>query len=244
MPTASRISPSIARTDGSWSGVVSRADEIRANIAGLEERIAGACSRVGRSRSEVHLVAVSKTFPAGDVDHAIAAGMTDIGENKVQEARDKKPLVRANARWHLIGHLQSNKAKDAVRLFDVIQTIDSIELAEKIARAAGAAGKTQDVLLQVNIGREEQKSGVDPADVAALAKRVGAIPSLRLTGLMTIPPLGEAGEMRPWFRELRAMRDDLALEHLSMGMTDDFEVAIEEGATIIRVGRAIFGSRG
>jgi pyridoxal phosphate enzyme (YggS family) len=222
---------------------VSRPDEIRANIASLEERIANACARAGRSRADVHLVAVSKTFPAEDVDHAIAAGMTDIGENKVQEARDKKPLVRAAARWHLIGHLQSNKAKDAVRLFDVIQTIDSIELAEKVARAAGSVGRTQDVLLQVNIGREAQKSGVDPADVAALARGVSAIAELRLTGLMAIPPLGEAEEMRPYFRELRAMRDDLGLEHLSMGMTDDFEVAVEEGATIIRVGRAIFGSR-
>lgn len=222
---------------------MSRADEIRANITALEERMASACARAGRSRGDVHLIAVSKTFPAEDIDHAIAAGMTDIGENKVQEARDKKPLVHATARWHLIGHLQSNKAKDAVRLFDVIQTIDSMELAERIGRAAGAAGKTQDVLLQVNIGREMQKSGVDPADVATLAKGVSSIPGLRLTGLMAIPPLGEAEEMRPYFRELRAMRDHLGLEQLSMGMTDDFEVAIEEGATIIRVGRAIFGSR-
>lgn len=223
---------------------MSRSDEIQANIAALEERIAASCTRAGRSRADVHLVAVSKTFPATDVDHAIAAGMTAIGENKVQEARDKKPSVTGSARWHLIGHLQSNKAKDAVRLFDVIQTIDSVELAEKVARAAGAEGKTQDVLLQVNIGREEQKSGVGPADVASLAKRVASIPELRLAGLMAIPPLGEAEEMRPYFRELRTMRDDLGLEQLSMGMTDDFETAIEEGATIIRVGRAIFGSRG
>jgi len=222
---------------------VSRPDDIRANIAALETRIASACLRAGRSRSEVHLVAVSKTFPATDIEHAIAAGMTDIGENKVQEARDKKPDVSGAARWHLIGHLQSNKAKDAVRFFDVIQTIDSVALAEKIARAAEAAGKTQDVLLQVNIGREAQKSGAEPSEVAALAKDVAAFPSLRLAGVMAIPPLGEAEEMRPYFRELRVMRDDLGLRELSMGMTDDFEVAVEEGATIIRVGRAIFGSR-
>lgn len=219
---------------------MSRADDIRANILELEKRIAAACARAGRRRDEVTLVAVSKTFPAGDVDHAIAAGMTDVGENKVQEARDKKPSVSASARWHLIGHLQSNKAKDAVRVFDVIQTVDSIELAEKIARAADAAGKRQEVLLQVNIGREPQKSGAAPEEVAQLAQRVGALSSLQLSGLMTIPPVGDPREL---FRELRAMRDDLGLTELSMGMTDDFETAIEEGATIVRVGRAIFGSR-
>lgn len=206
----------------------------------MERRIAAACERAGRARGEVRLVAVSKTFPAADVEHAIAAGMTDIGENKVQEARDKKPAVASSARWHLIGHLQSNKAKDAVRLFDVVQTVDSFELAEKLGRAAAAIGKRQDVLLQVNVGREAQKSGAAPEETAALLQRIGTIDSLRVTGLMTIPPVGEA---RPYFRELRAMRDDLGLAELSMGMTDDFETAIEEGATIIRVGRAIFGSR-
>jgi pyridoxal phosphate enzyme (YggS family) len=222
---------------------VSRADEIRTAVAEIESRIAAACARAGRAREDVRLVAVSKTFPASDVDHAIAAGMTDVGENKVQEARDKKPLVSGRGHWHLIGHLQSNKAKDAVRIFDVIQTVDSIELAEKIAKAAESAGKRQDVLLQVNIGREEQKSGAAPQSVPDFARRIAAISSLRLEGLMAIPPAGEADEMRPYFRELRAMRDDLGLTELSMGMTDDFEVAIEEGATIIRVGRAIFGSR-
>lgn len=226
---------------------MSRADEIRSGIAALEARIAAACARAGRTRADVRLVAVSKTFPAADVDHAMAAGITDIGENKVQETRDKKPLVTGHARWHLIGHLQSNKAKDAVRLYDVIQSVDSIELAEKIARAVEStgepAGKRQDVLLQVNIGRELQKSGAAPDSVADLARRIAAIPFLRLGGLMAIPPAGEAEDMRPYFRELRAMRDDLGLTELSMGMTDDFEVAIEEGATIIRVGRALFGTR-
>ncbi|HYH10254.1 MAG TPA: YggS family pyridoxal phosphate-dependent enzyme [Thermoanaerobaculia bacterium] len=219
---------------------MSRADEIQANIAELESRMAAACERAGRARDEVTLVAVSKTFPASDVAHAIAAGMTDVGENKVQEARDKRPSVTGSARWHLIGHLQSNKAKDAVRTFDVIQTVDSIELAERIARLAESP---KEILLQVNVGREPQKSGVAAEDVAALAKRIAALPELRLAGLMTIPPAGEAEEMRPYFRELRTMRDDLGLRELSMGMTDDFEVAIEEGATIIRVGRAIFGAR-
>jgi pyridoxal phosphate enzyme (YggS family) len=234
---------------------VSRADEIRANIAALEARIVAACTRAGRKRDEVTLVAVSKTFPASDVELAIDAGMTDVGENKVQEARDKKPDVSRKARWHLIGHLQSNKVKDAVRLFDVIQTVDSIALAEKIARSSPSvprllsssgpqprtrgpeAPRNPALLLQVNIGREPQKSGVDPSEVAALAKRV------ELKGLMAIPPAGEAEDVRPYFRELRALRDECGLQELSMGMTDDFEVAIEEGATIIRVGRAIFGNR-
>lgn len=222
---------------------MSRPDEIRAGLRAVEARIAAACARSGRARDEVKLVAVSKTFPASDVEHALAAGAADIGENKVQEARDKKPAVTGNARWHLIGHLQSNKARDAVRLFDVIQTVDSIDLAEKIARAADSAGKRQDVLLQVNVGREPQKSGVMPEEAAELVRRIGALAAIHVTGLMAIPPAGEAEEARLHFRALRAMRDDLGVTELSMGMTDDFEVAIEEGATIVRVGRAIFGSR-
>lgn len=217
---------------------------IRDNLIAVERRIAGACALAGRRREDVTLVAVSKLFPAPMVGEAIAAGVAEVGENRVQEARDKKPLVGGSARWHLIGHLQSNKAKDAVRLFDVIQTIDSVALAEKIARAASPAGKVQEVLLEVNLGNEPQKSGVTPADVDALAKGVRALDDLRLRGVMAIPPAGEPEETRRWFRELHAMRDALGLEELSMGMTDDFEMAIEEGATIIRVGRAIFGERG
>ncbi|MGZ5446639.1 MAG: YggS family pyridoxal phosphate-dependent enzyme [Thermoanaerobaculia bacterium] len=221
-----------------------RADEIRTNVSALEARIAAACARAGRARADVRLVAVTKTFPASDVDHAIAAGMTDVGENKVQEARDKRPSVSGSARWHLIGHLQSNKAKDAVRLFDVIQTIDSVDLAERVARFAESEGKRQEVLVQVNVGEEEQKNGAEIADIPSLVRRVSALPSLHLSGLMAIPPFLEAEAMRPYFRRLRALRDDLGLPELSIGMTDDFEVAIEEGATMIRVGRAIFGARG
>jgi hypothetical protein len=222
---------------------VSRADEIRERLASVEARIAAACARAGRNRADVRLVAVTKTFPASDVAHAIAAGASDVGENKVQEARDKKPSVAGEARWHLIGHLQSNKAKDAVRLFDVIQSVDSIALAEKLARAAESIGKRQEVLLQVNIGREPQKSGAAISEVAELVRTISGMTPLHLSGLMAIPPAGEAEEMRTYFRELRALRDEHALAELSMGMTDDFEVAIEEGATIVRVGRAIFGSR-
>jgi PLP dependent protein len=216
------------------------ADAIRANVAAVEQRIAGACARAGRQRDEVTLVAVTKTFPAIAIDYAVAAGITDVGENRVQEARDKKPQVTASARWHLIGHLQSNKAKDAAKLFDVIQTIDSPSLAEKLARAAGES--RIEALLEVNIGREPQKAGLMPEDVAAVAKDVA--PLVRLRGLMTIPPHGTPDETRQYFRELRKLRDDLGLPELSMGMSEDFEAAIEEGATIVRVGRAIFGERG
>jgi pyridoxal phosphate enzyme (YggS family) len=223
--------------------VNARAAEIRDHLITLERRIVAACDRADRARHEVQLVAVTKTFPSTDVGHVLSAGVTDVGENKVQEARDKKPLVAAPARWHLIGHLQSNKAKDAVRLFDVIQSVDSIGLAEKIARAAEGEGKVQQILLQVNVAREPQKSGADPDEVDAIVARMRELPSLELTGLMVIPPAAEPEESRPWFRQLRALGERLELRELSMGMTDDFEVAIEEGATIIRVGRAIFGAR-
>lgn len=227
---------------GGKIGSVLTPDEIRANLAAVNARIEAACAKAGRKREEVTLVAVSKTFPAEAVTNAIAAGATHVGENKVQEARDKKPLVQGNARWHLIGHLQSNKAKDAVRIFDVIETVDSAELAGKIGKAAVAAGKRQEILLQVNIGREEQKSGVDPNDVPALAAEVAAIDGVDLRGLMAIPPFDQ--DVRPHFRALRELRQRIGVAELSMGMSEDFEIAIEEGSTIVRVGRAIFGARG
>ena len=218
-------------------------EELSANLTAVERRIVAACDRCARRREEITLVAVTKTFPAAVVDAAIAAGATDIGENRVQEARDKRPAVTGTARWHLIGHLQSNKAKEAVRLFDTIHSIDSSELAEKVGKAAASAGKRQDVLIEVNIGREPQKVGIDPAEVSRVAAAIRRIDSLSLLGLMTIPPIGDAEAVRPYFQELRKIKEDLGLTHLSMGMTDDFEVAIEEGATMIRVGRAIFGER-
>ena len=219
---------------------------VRENVASVRSRIAAACARAGRRPDSVTLIAVSKTFPASAVDEAIEAGITDVGENRVQEAREKRPLVRAAtpAVWHLIGHLQSNKAKEAVRLFEVIQTVDSLELAGKIARAAESQGKRQEILLEVNVGGEAQKSGATKDVLAGLASDVRNMPSLRLRGLMAIPPAGTAEQTRPYFRELRTLRDELGLEHLSMGMSEDFEVAVEEGATLVRVGRAIFGSRG
>ena len=216
------------------------AEEIRANLERVDASIGAACRRAGRKRQEVTLVAVSKTFPAEAVELAIGAGATHVGENRVQEAREKKPLVRGVARWHLIGHLQSNKAKEAVALFDMIETVDSIDLAEKIARAAEAAGKRQEILLQVNIGREPQKSGADPEDAARLVAEIGKMAPLSLRGLMAIPPLGDS---RPHFRAMRELRERIGTEHLSMGMSADYEAAIEEGATIVRVGSAIFGER-
>jgi len=217
---------------------------IRDNVAAVEKRISAACARASRTRSEVTLVAVSKTFPASMIDDAIAAGLAEIGENRVQEARDKKPSVHGAARWHLIGHLQSNKAKDAAGLFDVIQTVDSLALAEKIGRAADAVGKRQDVLLEVNVGDERQKSGVATSALDALARDVRNIAALRVRGLMSIPPVGSEEQTRRYFRQLRALRDALGMDELSMGMSEDFEIAIEEGSTMVRIGRAIFGSRG
>lgn len=219
-------------------------DQIRSNIEAVDRRIVAACDRASRRREEVTIVAVSKTFPPEAISAAIQAGVANVGENRVQEARDKKPLVVGSAVWHLVGHLQSNKAKDAVMLFDVIQTVDSIGLAERLSRFAAAEGKRQKVLMQVNVGGEEQKSGVDPAQVASIATQMRNLDAIDLLGLMALPPAGEPEAMRPYFRELCELRDDAGLEHLSMGMTDDFDIAIEEGATIVRVGRAIFGPRG
>jgi pyridoxal phosphate enzyme (YggS family) len=222
------------------------------NLQLLERRIAAACARAGRPREDVTLIAVSKTFPAEAVDEAIAAGITDVGENRVQEFRDKMPGIRRRARWHMIGHLQSNKAKDAVRLFDVIQTIDSLALAEKIARHAEKQGRRIDVMIEVNAGGEEQKSGVTPDAAPDLALSIGKLrPMLSLIGLMTVPPVAGESVLRNCFTDMRALRDAIEKQadsgtrlQLSMGMSDDFEVAIEEGSTMIRLGRAIFGSRG
>jgi pyridoxal phosphate enzyme (YggS family) len=218
------------------------ADEIGANVAAVNARIDAACVRAARKRESVTLVAVTKTFPSDAVTFAIEAGVTHVGENKVQEAREKQPGVRGSARWHLIGHLQSNKAKDAVKLFDVIETVDSVDLAEKIAKAASAHGKRQEVMLQVNIGREPQKSGADPDDAETLVRAIQAMDALSLRGLMAIPPFD--GDPRPHFRALRQLRDSVGVAELSMGMSEDYEIAIEEGSTLVRVGRAIFGARG
>lgn len=222
---------------------------LREALESIEQRISVACSRSGRHRADVTLVAVTKTHGADLVEVALRAGIRDIGENRVQEARTKIEAVGARARWHLIGHLQSNKAGEAARLFDVIQTVDSVALAGKLARAATEAGKTLDVLIQVNVSGENRKSGASPGEVETLIRAIDSLPQLRFLGLMTIPPYLPAEEVRPFFRRLREMRDRLAEtwengRELSMGMSDDFEVAIEEGSTMIRLGRALFGERG
>ena len=228
-----------------------KSNVIEANLEAIESRIAAACSRANRKRSDLRLIAVSKTFPGEAINAAAAAGMTDIGENRVQELRDKLPEVTARPRYHLIGHLQSNKAKEAARIFDVIHTVDSIDIAKRLSRFAGEFEKTLDVLIEINVGGEEQKAGVAPAEAESLARAVNDLPSLRLVGLMAIPPVAEAEPTRGYFRTLRELRDAIgrslgseAFRELSMGMTDDFEIAIEEGSTMIRLGRAIFGARG
>ena len=231
------------------SGLASRVDAVRDRIeAGLE----GAA----RPRGSIQLVAVSKSFPPDVVAAGARAGLTVFGENRVQEAAGKIPLVsgivgqRALA-WHLVGHLQSNKARLAVPLFDLIHSLDDEELARKLAAAAAAAGKRQRVLVQVNVSGESTKSGIDPAALIPLIETIARSPHLELRGLMTIPPHDPDPERsRPHFAALRALggkvRDRIGPDYpgeLSMGMSDDFEVAIAEGATIVRIGRALFGER-
>ena len=200
--------------------------------------------RVSASGREITLLAVTKTVPPERVDAALAAGITVFGENKVQEAKSKIPLVSSRARWHFIGDLQSNKARDAVELFELIHSVDSVKLATELNRWADRAGKTQPILLEVNLAGEARKSGVKPEDLPATLAQINQLPRLEVRGLMAVPPYCEEAEkVRPYFRRLRELRDANALRELSMGMSHDFEIAIEEGATIIRIGTAIFGER-
>ena len=226
---------------------------IQDNIARVEERIAAACRRSGRRREDVRLVAVSKTHPAESVRAAFAAGLRDFGENRVQEASAKlQALADLGATWHLVGHLQSNKARLARELFDWVHSLDSLRLAEKLAQAAASSGTRLPVLIEVNLGEETSKAGVRAAEVAALAEQIAPLETLDLRGLMVIPPFLENPEgVRPYFRQLRALAGEIekrnlsnvSMRELSMGMSNDFEVAIEEGATMVRVGTAIFGKR-
>lgn len=216
----------------------------------VRERIGEACARCGRDPASVALVAVSKTVPAERVRELVMAGHRLLGENRVQEALEKKAAVGLDARWHLVGHLQSNKARRAVGAFELIHSVDDADLAREIGRRAAQAGIVQPVLAQINLAGEATKSGSDPARARELLEAIVSVEHLDLRGLMTIPPPSEnPEESRRWFVELRDLRDRMAgalgrpLPDLSMGMTDDFEVAVEEGATIVRVGRAIFGER-
>jgi pyridoxal phosphate enzyme (YggS family) len=224
-------------------------------LRSVRGRIAAAAERVGRDPSEIKLVAVSKTYPAEVLREAIAAGAAILGENKVQEAESKiEELGRDAAEWHLIGHLQSNKARKAVKLFDVIHSIDSLELAERLERLCAEEGRESlPVLVQVDLAGEQTKSGVSLDALLRIAEYLKTCKNLSFVGLMVLPPFYDDPEAtRPFFRNLRGLRDELAAQgaftrgmgDLSMGMSHDFEVAVEEGATIVRVGTAIFGSRG
>lgn len=230
------------------------------NLARVREQIENAARRAGRQPGEITLVAVSKTFPAEAVLEAYQAGANNIGENRVEEAGEKIPAVTAQCgqgkiRWHLIGHLQRRKARDAVALFDVIQSVDTLRLAETIDRAAREQGKRIPILLQVNVGNDPNKFGFDLSARGTFiqeVEKIAMLANIELQGLMTIGPLvATPEEARPFFRDLFKLRAELAQKfpqpqwrELSMGMTDDYAVAIEEGATIVRIGRAIFGQRG
>ena len=223
---------------------LSLASEIETNLRRLEQRIARACSRVGRSPQDITLVAVTKTVAPSAIAAAFEAGLRHFGENRVQEAMPKvEALSRLEPRptWHMVGHLQSNKANVALHIFDMIQSIDSVKLARILSQHAES---TMPILLEVNVTGEATKSGFGSDEVAEAFEEIAKLPHLKVEGLMTIAPwVSNPEEVRPVFRRLRQLRDSLGLEHLSMGMTDDFEVAVEEGATILRIGRALFGER-
>jgi hypothetical protein len=217
---------------------------IEQNIRNLQQRIARACEKAGRSPDEVTLVAVTKTVDASAIEAAFNAGLKHFGESRVQEAKPKIEQLRnlkPGVTWHMVGHLQTNKAKTAAEIFDIIHSIDSLKLAETLN---DSSPKRLPILVQVNVAAEATKSGLPLSEVDEAIKQIGRLPNLEIQGLMTIAPWVEnTEEVRPVFRLLRQLRDALGLKHLSMGMSDDFEVAIEEGATLVRIGRAIFGER-
>lgn len=222
------------------------------NLKTVRDRIVAAAERAGRDPASVALVTVTKTVDAARIREAVAAGAAILGENRVQEAREKIERLGSIASWHLIGHLQTNKAKYAVKLFDLIHSVDAADLATELDRQAAKAGKTQDVLIEVNIAGEEQKAGVAFDDAIGLIRSAAALKHIRVRGLMTMPPYSENPEdSRPHYRRLRELAEAVneesipgtSMEVLSMGMSGDFEVAIEEGATLVRVGTAIFGAR-
>jgi len=225
---------------------------IAENLRSVEDRIAAAARRAGREPSSVRLVTVTKTVDRDRIRQAITAGAAILGENRVQEAKEKIEAFGKAANWHLIGHLQTNKAKYAVKLFDLIHSVDNRELAKELDRQAGKIGKVQDVLIEVSIAGEEAKAGVGIGDTVQLVKEAAGLKHIRVLGLMTMPPFSDDPERaRPYFRKLRDLADavrkeaiaGVSMNELSMGMSGDFEVAIEEGATLVRVGTAIFGER-
>jgi len=234
---------------------VDQTESLAARFAGVKAIVAAAAEKCGRDPSEISLIAISKTHSASVVKELIALGARDLGENRVQEAETKIPEVgQKGVRWHLVGHLQANKARKALGLFDVIHSLDSTELARRLDRLCVEIGRESlPLLIQVDLGHEETKSGVDEKELPQLVETVQKLAHLELIGLMTLPPFFEdPKQARPYFRRLRELRDDLARGgafgerggELSMGMTNDFGVAIEEGATMVRIGTAIFGERG
>ncbi len=223
---------------------------IAANLAGIESRIAGACARARRQRDEVQLLAISKGHPAEAVEEAAEAGLTVFGESKIQEAKTKIPHCPGHVRFQLIGHLQTNKCRDAVQLFEMIQSVDSLHLAREISKRCEQAAKTMPVLLEVNVAGESSKFGYTPEKVLAEIEELNTLPRVEIHGLMTIAPyVAEPEKVRPYFKQLRELKEKCEnqlgapLPHLSMGMSGDFEIAIEEGATIVRVGTSLFGAR-
>jgi len=228
-------------------------DRIQKNLEAVNASIHQAAIAYGRNVDRIQLVAVSKTVGVDVIRKAIEAGVTRLGENYVQETRDKVNALRiSSVSWHFIGHLQTNKAKIAVRLFDLIHTVDSLKLAQELDKQAGKINKIQNILVQINMGKERSKSGADPADAIQLIKNISRFESIKVKGLMTMPPFyNDPEKARPYFSALRQLRDrinaqgisNIALSELSMGMTGDFKVAIAEGATLVRIGTAIFGRR-
>jgi pyridoxal phosphate enzyme (YggS family) len=226
--------------------------DISANIAAISKRIEAACRGVDRDPNEVHLIAVSKVKPAAQIEAAFACGQQRFGESYVQEFRDKAPQVKAPVEWHYLGGLQSNKVKYLRGKVAMIHSVDRLSLAEEISRQWQKIGQPIKILLQVNIGEEQQKSGCTPENLKKLLYSVAALPQLKVCGLMCLPPHCEnPEEVRPYFRRLRELAEQMkqlqlpavGMQELSMGMSGDFEVAIEEGATLVRVGTAIFGER-
>ncbi len=224
--------------------------DLAANLHSIRQRIDAACARVGRDPASVTLLAVSKGQPPEAVRAAADLGLTSFGENKVQEAKAKIPLCPGKLRWQMIGHLQSNKCRDAVHFFHMIQSVDSLGLAEEINKWADKAAKTMPILLEVNVAGEASKFGYGPEALLAELARINALPKIEIHGLMTLAPWSPDPERaRPVFRRLRELKEmcgqvlDAPLPQLSMGMSGDFEVAIEEGATLVRLGTALFGPR-
>ena len=242
--------PNIERVYDSRFTIYDGAVNLAENFEKIQQRIRAACGRCNRGPDSVTLLAVTKSQPPEMIRAATDCGQILFGENKVQEAKAKIPLCPGRLRWHFIGHLQSNKCRNAVALFEMIQSVDSLPLAQEISQRAGQAAKTMPILLEVNVAGEASKFGYQPERLLAELKEINALPRIEIHGLMTVPPWSEEPEKaRPHFRRLRELKQEgeqilgVPLPHLSMGMSGDFETAIEEGATMVRIGTALFGPR-